>query len=243
MTEKRGDYFVLFEEDLNNLPDDGFAAVSSKPTAHTILTYYPKGIFPWHKQGNTYFWFCPEPRWVLYPENIRISKSMRRVFRKGIFEIRTDTRFSDVICECAHISRKNQNSTWIDANIIKVFEDLYALGYAHSVEVYKDGVLVGGLYGLAIGEVFFGESMFSRISDASKVALIWLCRFLQQKNFHFIDCQAYTPHLESMGAQPFDRKHFLKVVSAMCMVPESKCLSWTNDFEWFVKNYKHEIQS
>jgi leucyl/phenylalanyl-tRNA--protein transferase len=158
---------------------------------------YRSAIFPWFSEGDPILWYAPHERFVLFPENLKISASMLKVLRSGRFRITSDQAFTEVISACANSVRKDQEGTWITDTMKSAYIQLYNLGYAHSVEVWENDVLVGGLYGVQINHVFCGESMFTRVSNASKVALIYLC---QNYNFKLIDCQVYTSHLKSMGA-------------------------------------------
>ncbi|CAL94825.1 leucyl/phenylalanyl-tRNA--protein transferase [Azoarcus olearius] len=186
---------------------NGLLAAGGRLTPEWLLAAYRRGIFPWYSDGEPILWWSPDPRLVLQPAQIRITRSLRKVLRGRRFEVRFDTAFARVIEECA-APREPGGGTWITPEIRAAYLRMHELGYAHSVESWLDGRLVGGLYGMALGRAFFGESMFSRVSDASKVALAHLARFLEQRDFGVIDCQMTTPHLLSMGAHEIARREF-----------------------------------
>lgn len=172
-----------------------------------ILTAYSRGIFPWFNEGEPILWWSPSPRMVLYPAELRISRSLGKILRRGHFEVRMDTAFPQVMQECA-APRKGQAGTWISPAMRAAYGRLHEMGYVHSIESWRGGMLVGGLYGLALGRVFFGESMFSRENDASKVALAHLVGYIESLGFRLIDCQMSTPHLASLGAREIPRSQF-----------------------------------
>lgn len=172
-----------------------------------LLRAYSHGIFPWFNEGEPILWWSPHPRMVLFPQELRISKSLAKTLRRGVFEVRLDTAFGRVMEECAG-PRRTQQGTWISPAMRQAYGRLFDLGHAHSVEAWRDGSLVGGLYGVALGRVFFGESMFSRETDASKVALAHLVRHIQAAGFAMIDCQMATKHLASLGAREIPRTDF-----------------------------------
>ena len=175
----------------------------------TLIEAYSKGIFPWAGR-QPIPWYCPDPRLVLLPQDFRASRSLRKLERQGRLVVRYDRAFRRVMEACAGAPRPGQDGTWISAEMVDAYEKLHALGIAHSVEVYDSaGQLVGGLYGLSLGVAFFGESMFFRAPNASKVALSRLCRDLLARGFHFIDCQQETPHLQSLGAVSISRRDYL----------------------------------
>jgi leucyl/phenylalanyl-tRNA--protein transferase len=177
-----------------------------------LLSAYRQGIFPWFSPGEPVLWWSPDPRFVLFPSNLHVSRSMRKVLNRNRFRISFDTAFSQVIEECKNIYRKGQNGTWITDSMKTAYEKLHELGYAHSVEVWQGEVLAGGLYGVSLGACFFGESMFSRVSNSSKAALITLARKLEERGFLFIDCQVYSAHLERLGAENISRERFLELL-------------------------------
>jgi leucyl/phenylalanyl-tRNA--protein transferase len=174
----------------------------------TIVAAYARGIFPWFSDGQPILWWSPDPRMVLFPGEFKISKSLAKTVSRGTFELRFDTAFGDVIAACAE-PRRQGAGTWIVPEMRAAYAQLHTFGVAHSVESWRDGELVGGLYGLALGRMFFGESMFSRQTDASKVALVALVGKLQRDGFELIDCQQETRHLASFGARPIPRQDFV----------------------------------
>lgn len=186
---------------------NGLLAAGGALTPEWLIEAYRHGIFPWFNPGEPILWWSPDPRLVLIPDAIRISHSLRKTLRRGHFEVRFDTAFAEVIDACA-APREPGLGTWITAEMRRAYCRMHELGVAHSVESWRDGKLVGGLYGMALGRVFFGESMFSRESDASKVALAHLARFLRTRGYVMIDCQMTTAHLQSMGAREMPRSDF-----------------------------------
>jgi len=188
---------------------EGVIAFGGTPDAETLKEAYGRGIFPWPHRDVPLLWFCPDPRFVLDLGAVRISRSLRKDLRRRRFEIRADTDFEGVIHACAESPREGQGGTWITADLIAGFRALHAEGIAHSIEAWRDGRLVGGLYGLSLGEIFFGESMFAREGNASKVAFATLLANLIQWRFPLVDCQSYTPHLASFGAEDWPRSRFL----------------------------------
>ena len=207
---------------------EGILAVGGDLTAERLLLAYRKGIFPWYSAGQPILWWSPDPRLLLYLSEIHISKSLRRIINSQRFEIRFDTNFDRVIKNCALVYRKNQDGTWITEQMRQAYGQLFQDGYAHSVESYFEGELVGGLYGLSIGKAFFGESMFSNKSEASKIALVALVEKLTLWDFHFIDCQVPTDHLKQMGAVEVERSLFLEQLKQASMA-ESIRGPWTLD--------------
>ena len=190
---------------------DGLLAAYGDLSPQRLLLAYCNGIFPWYSEGDPILWWSPDPRFILYPKDIRISHSMRKILKKNLFKITYDTCFRDVITNCANI-RKDTTGTWITDEMIEAYYRLHKLNFAHSVEAWYEDKLVGGLYGLIIGKCFFGESMFSLMSNASKAAFIILCEQLKKDGFLFIDCQVYTKHLESLGAVMISRDEYLKLL-------------------------------
>jgi len=173
-----------------------------------VIEAYRHGIFPWFNPGEPVLWWSPDPRMVLAPGEVKVTRSLRQRIKRGGYEIRVDTHFREVMLACA-APRQGQSGTWISRPMLEAYTRLHELGHAHSVETWMDGELVGGLYGMAIGRMFYGESMFSRRADASKLALVHLCRQLDAWGFGLIDCQMETAHLASMGARPVPRQDFL----------------------------------
>lgn len=191
---------------------EGVLAVGGDLSPNRLLLAYQHGIFPWNDPSEPIIWWCPDPRFVLYPKDLKVAKSMRPYFNQKKFEVTMDQAFQEVMENCAAVRKNQKFSTWISPAMIKAYTHLYHLGFAHSVEVWKEGALVGGLYGIALGKVFFGESMFAKESNASKFGFISLVRFLEQQNFQLVDCQQETKHLGSLGATPIPRKEFLRIL-------------------------------
>jgi len=174
---------------------------------------YQSGIFPWFSEGGLPFWFAPDPRFVLFPEELKISKSMQQILRRHTFQFSINKAFEAVIRHCASVPRKEAgNETWITEDFIAAYTQLHRLGYAHSAEAWLDGTLVGGLYGVLLGRVFCGESMFATVSNASKFAFISLVERLRGQGVQLIDCQVYTPHLESLGAKNISRIAYMDLL-------------------------------
>jgi leucyl/phenylalanyl-tRNA--protein transferase len=188
---------------------EGIVAVGGDLKPERVMLAYRKGIFPWFESDDFLLWWSPDPRMVLFPDKVKISKSMRTVLRKKQFEVTFNKAFDDVVEACAKVKRFGQNGTWITPGLMEVYSTLHTQGHAHSVEVWEEGVLVGGLYGIDLGTVFCGESMFSKANNASKVALISLAKELKKNKYELIDCQVPTQHLASMGAESIPRSEFL----------------------------------
>lgn len=187
---------------------DGLLAAGGDLSAARLIAAYRRGIFPWYSSGQPILWWCPDPRAVLMPGHFKTSRSLAKTIRNKGFETRIDTVFKDVIRACGS-SELRPGGTWLSAEMRAAYTQLHALGFAHSIETWHEGKLVGGLYGVALGQVFFGESMFSIERDASKIALARLCSELALRGFHMIDCQMATPHLMSLGAQLMPRRQFI----------------------------------
>jgi leucyl/phenylalanyl-tRNA--protein transferase len=192
---------------------EGIVAVGGDLQPERVMLAYRKGIFPWFESDDFLLWWSPDPRMVLFPDNLKISKSMRTVLRKKQFEVTFNKAFDQVVEACAKVKRFGQNGTWITPGLMEVYTTLHIQGHAHSVEVWEEGSLVGGLYGIDLGTVFCGESMFSKSTNASKVALIFLVKELKKNKYELIDCQVPTQHLASMGAEPISRTEFLTFLS------------------------------
>lgn len=206
-------YPVLFPPtDLALTDPDGLLAVGGDLTPEWLLNAYHKGIFPWFNEGEPILWWTPNPRSVLFIKDLKIRKSLKKTIRKQHFQITLDQAFEKVMENCAKITRSGQEGTWITEQMFNAYAQLYKKGHAHSVEVWQDNQLVGGLYGVAIGKVFFGESMFAKSADASKVALVALCHQLKQWGFEIIDTQVETEHLRSLGAKLISREHFESIL-------------------------------
>ncbi|NLW04875.1 MAG: leucyl/phenylalanyl-tRNA--protein transferase [Pseudomonadaceae bacterium] len=191
---------------------NGLLAFGGDLSAKRLLLAYQQGIFPWFNEGEPPLWWSPAPRMVLYPAKIKISRSLKKRLKREEFQFSFDTCFAEVIQHCAS-SRQATTGTWITPEMQQAYNQLHQQGHAHSVEVWQNQQLVGGLYGLALGGIFFGESMFSKVSDASKVALVVLTQHLQEQGFSLIDCQVYTDHLASLGAQEISRELFLQTLA------------------------------
>jgi len=191
---------------------DGLLAVGANLKPETLLQAYSQGIFPWYSDDQPILWWSPNPRCVLYPQKLKISRSLRKTLNKNIYEVRTDTAFREVMQACAE-PRKDDKGTWIDKDMLQAYCQLHELGYAHSIECWYKNKLVGGLYGIKIGAMFFGESMFSKKTDASKVALEYLCNTVKPE---LIDVQVYSEHMASLGAELIDREKFIEQVNSYC---------------------------
>lgn len=189
--------------------EDGLLAVGGDLSTNRLLLAYHNGIFPWYNDDTPILWYSPHERFVLFPDELKVSKSMRQILKSGRFTVTYDQNFADVIDACSSINRKDQPGTWITADMKEAYIRFQEEGHARSVEVWEDEKLVGGLYGVQVGEVFCGESMFSKVSNASKVALISLCN---ANIYRLIDCQVYTEHLESLGARMISRKEYLEIL-------------------------------
>ncbi|MDR2901202.1 MAG: leucyl/phenylalanyl-tRNA--protein transferase [Treponema sp.] len=198
----------VFQWDADN--DTNIIAVGGNLAPGLLLSAYEQGIFPWYNDGDPILWQSPDPRFVLFKDNLHISKSMKKILRQGKFEIRFDTNFESVIRNCATRERRGQDGTWITKDMIKAYIKMHELGWAHSAESYIDGKLVGGCYGVRLGNAFFGESMFSFVSNASKAAFLTLAQILIDDGVIFIDSQAYTNYLESLGAIEIPRAEYLE---------------------------------
>lgn len=190
--------------------DDGLLAVGGDLSVQRLLLAYQNGIFPWYSDDEPILWFSPHERFVLYPGELAVSKSMRKVLSSGQFSVTFNQCFADVIAACAKAPRPGQDGTWITADMQDAYINLHRKGHAHSVEIWQQDELVGGLYGVEAGKVFCGESMFSRVSNASKIALIYLCN---SGRYNLIDCQVYTPHLESLGARMISRDDYMAALA------------------------------
>ena len=192
--------------------DDGLLAVGGDLSIQRLLLAYSNGIFPWFNEDELPMWWSPDPRFVLFPGDLKVSKSMRQLLKREHFEFRIDTAFETVIYNCSRMPREGQDGTWISDEVITAYTALHQLGYAHSAEAWYDGELVGGLYGVLLGRVFFGESMFSHKSNASKYAFIKWVEVLKANGIVLIDCQVYTEHLESLGATMISRADFIEII-------------------------------
>ena len=192
--------------------EDGLLAMGGDMGIDRLLLAYKSGIFPWY-DGDIPLWWSPDPRFVLFPDELKESKSMKAIEKKQVFQFRTNTAFADVIRNCKLLARKGQDGTWITDELEVSFNELHRMGVAHCAEAWHEGKLVGGLYGIRMGHCFFGESMFSKHSNASKFAFIQYVKLLIQEGVQLIDCQVYTEHLESLGARMIPRTDFIQRIS------------------------------
>lgn len=206
---------------------NGLLAIGGDLKPERIIKAYQHGIFPWFSTGQPILWWSPNPRAVLFPDQLRVSRSLRKTIKKEIYTITLDQAFNDVIHACA-APRNTSNGTWITPQMINAYCELHRRGLAHSVEAWQNGQLAGGLYGIAIGKVFFGESMFSQVTDASKVAFVYLVTQLQRWGFHLIDCQVTTSHLTSLGATEIERQRFVELLAHATALPAVSG-DWTFD--------------
>jgi leucyl/phenylalanyl-tRNA--protein transferase len=209
-------YFLndeIWFPDVEEALEDGLLAIGGDLGTDRLLLAYRSGIFPWFNDDELPMWWSPDPRFVLLPGELKVSKSMQQLLKRNAFDFRIDTAFEQVVRNCQQASRKGQEGTWITEEIVNAYSTLHQLGYAHSAESWKDGELVGGLYGIRMGKMFFGESMFSKVSNASKYAFIKYVQQLQQQGVELIDCQVYTEHLESLGAKMIPRKTFIDLIN------------------------------
>ena len=224
---------VVFLEPGMPLPDPraahrgGLVAVGGDLRPGTLLDAYSKGIFPWYEREPV-LWHSPDPRMVLSPSDLLVSRSLRRTIKKGIFEVRLDTAFERVMRSCAEASRRGQRGTWITPAMIEAYCRLHDMGYAHSAESYRDGVLAGGLYGVSLGAAFFAESMFTREDDASKVALVTLVAQIRDWRFQIFDCQVHTDNAARFGATEWPRGRFLRALAAALREPARRG-RWTRE--------------
>ncbi len=224
MTVFRLDHRLVFPE--AHLADEsGLLAVGGDLSAERLRLAYGLGIFPWYDEGLPIMWHSPDPRMVLLPDELYVGRSLRKTMRRAPYRISLDTAFGEVIRSCSEIFRPGQGGTWITEEMITAYEELHRQGHAHSVEAWQGDELVGGLYGVSLGSAFFGESMFAKAADASKVAFATLVEQLRDWNFDLIDCQVYTEHLEHFGAKEIPRSHFMKILN-QCLVPETRLGPW-----------------
>lgn len=203
---------VLFFPPVSEANYDGILAIGGDLSTERLQLAYRNGIFPWFNEGEPIVWWSPNPRMVLFLEELIVSKSMRNILNRNSFKVTFNQNFRDVISNCQKIKRDGQNGTWISNNMIEAYCKLHEMGFAKSVEVWENDELVGGLYGVDLGHVFCGESMFSKVSNASKVAFIALVTQLKNENYKLLDCQVYNPHLESLGCREIDREEFMSIL-------------------------------
>ncbi|HEX7235837.1 MAG TPA: leucyl/phenylalanyl-tRNA--protein transferase [Gammaproteobacteria bacterium] len=211
--DRRGDAFPPASEALTE--PNGLLAAGGDLAPERLLAAYRKGIFPWYQAGQPILWWSPDPRAVLWPDGLKVSRSLRRSLTKRRFELRVDTEFELVVAGCAE-PRDYGGGTWITAEMAAAYLRLHRMGWAHSFETWQDDRLVGGLYGVAIGRAFFGESMFTRVTDASKVALVHAVEFLRARGTRIIDCQVASAHTRSLGAVDLPRAEFLSLIVDLC---------------------------
>jgi leucyl/phenylalanyl-tRNA--protein transferase len=194
--------------------EDGLLAIGGDLSTERLLLAYKSGIFPWY-EGDVPLWWCPHPRFVLFPYELKVSKSMQKLLRRNAFEFTINTSFEQVIHHCKNVHRTGQSGTWITNEVEQAYIELHKIGFAHSAEVWLNNKLVGGVYGIHLGNVFFGESMFSLVSNASKYAFINFVQQLEKENVQLVDCQVYTEHLESLGAGMIDRNKFINLLHVL----------------------------
>ncbi|KJR40928.1 leucyl/phenylalanyl-tRNA--protein transferase [Candidatus Magnetoovum chiemensis] len=201
---------------------DGLLAVGGDLSPKRLLAAYAMGIFPWYDKHSPILWWSPDPRLVIFPKDFKMSRSLKQTIKKDSFTVTMDQNFEQVIIACANTKRNDSDGTWITKEMTEAYISLHKLGCAHSIETWQDGKLVGGLYGIALGGAFFGESMFTLVSNASKVALAALIRQLIQWNFLIIDCQVRTNHLISLGAVEIKRSKFMQILNEALKMPSLK---------------------
>ena len=208
-------YYVikdLFFPPVSEADEDGILAIGGDLSPERLQLAYKSGVFPWFNEGEPVLWWSPDPRMVLFPNELIVSKSMRNILNRKQFKVTFNRNFKEVISNCQKIKREGQDGTWISNEMIDAYCVLHDQGIAKSVEVWQDEVLVGGLYGIDLGHVFCGESMFSKVSNASKVAFIALVNYLKEENYKLLDCQVYNPHLESLGSREINREEFMFIL-------------------------------
>ena len=206
---------------------DGLLAVGGSLHPQRLLSAYPNGIFPWYNKDQPILWWSPDPRAVLYPQHLKVSRSLRKVIKKAKFHVTADREFEQVMVQCAQ-PRGTEPGTWITPEMLYAYLQLHQMGYAHSIECWHEEKLVGGLYGIAIGKVFFGESMFSCMDNVFKVALYHLTQYLIDRDFQLIDCQVSSPHLMSLGSELIPRQQFLQHLDQFCSAP-THARTWQAD--------------
>jgi leucyl/phenylalanyl-tRNA---protein transferase len=210
-------YFLskeLFFPPVLEANSDGILAVGGDLTPERLLLAYKSGIFPWFEGEEPILWWAPNPRMVLFLDELVVSKSMRNILNRNSFKLTFNQNFREVISNCQKIKRENQNGTWITKEMVEAYCKLNEMGIAKSVEVWQNDTLVGGLYGIDLGSVFCGESMFSKVSNASKVAFITLANQLREANYKLLDCQVYNEHLESLGCREIEREEFMRFLNS-----------------------------
>ncbi|TRX25356.1 leucyl/phenylalanyl-tRNA--protein transferase [Flavobacterium franklandianum] len=208
-------YFLskeLFFPPVSEAYPDGVLAIGGDLSTERLVLAYKSGIFPWFEEDEPIYWWSPNPRMVLFLDELVVSKSMRNILNRNIFKITFNQNFREVISNCQKIKRQGQNGTWITNDMIEAYCKLNEMGIAKSVEVWQNDELVGGLYGIDLGQIFCGESMFSKVSNASKVAFISLANQLKKDNYNLLDCQVYNEHLESLGCREISREDFMELL-------------------------------
>jgi leucyl/phenylalanyl-tRNA--protein transferase len=200
---------------------NGLLAGGGDLSTQRLLAAYRRGIFPWYNDGQSILWWSPDPRMVLFPNQLKVTRSLAKRLKKRDYEIRADTSFREVMQACCTAPRDGQDGTWIVPAIIDAYCRLHELGHAHSVETWMDGKLVGGLYGVAMGKMFYGESMFHKVTDASKIAFVHLVRWLEKQGYGMIDCQMHTSHLERFGAREIPRSEFAARLTELVNLPNT----------------------
>ncbi|MGK4566212.1 leucyl/phenylalanyl-tRNA--protein transferase [Flavobacterium sp. 3HN19-14] len=200
----------LFFPPVSEADEDGILAIGGDLSVERLQLAYRSGIFPWFEDGDPIIWWAPNPRMVLFPDEFRVSKSMRNIINRNIFKVTLNQNFRDVISNCKNIKRDGQNGTWITNEMVEAYCNLNQIGVAKSIEVWQNNELVGGLYGIDSGQIFCGESMFSKVPNASKMAFIALVNYLKTNNYQLLDCQVYNEHLESLGCREIPRSEFMK---------------------------------
>lgn len=208
-----------------NAEETGLLAVGGDLSVERLLLAYKHGIFPWYSEGDPIMWFSPDPRLIIFLDDLYVSTKLKKIIKSKVFEVRFDTCFQDVITKCSESDRRGQDGTWITDDMIQAYIQLHEEGYAHSVETFHEGKLVGGLYGVSLGGVFFGESMFIEMSNASKIALYYLVEKLREWNFDFVDSQVPNDHMKSLGGKEVERAAFLNLLESS-MLKQSKLGSW-----------------
>jgi leucyl/phenylalanyl-tRNA---protein transferase len=211
-----------------DLAEGGLLAVGGDLSPERLLLAYRMGIFPWYEEGYPILWHSPDPRCVLRTERLHVGRTLRKVLKRGEYQVRMDTAFRDVIRACKEAPRPGQDGTWITGDMEKAYLELHRLGFAHSVEAWQHGELAGGLYGVSLGHMFFGESMFARAPDASKVALVALARTVASWGFRVIDAQVATPHTRAMGAEDLPRREFLELLQRELSAGPTRRGSWAD---------------
>lgn len=210
-------YFVskeLYFPSVEEASYEGVLAIGGDLSAERLILAYNSGIFPWYNADEPILWWAPSERMVVYPETYKVSKSMRNILNRNNFTITHNQNFKEVITHCQQVARKEQEGTWISSEIIEAYTKLHELGIAKSIEVWQDGQLVGGLYGIDLGHIFCGESMFSSVPNASKVAFVTLVQQLKEKKYKLLDCQVHNDHLESLGAFEISRESFMRILKS-----------------------------